>query len=80
VRQSSTTIQTFTDGDVNTGGGGGAGAAGTSGSGGSGLVVLRYPGVFTITLGPGLTGSTTDVGTNKVTIITAGTGNVSWAA
>jgi hypothetical protein len=27
-----------------------------------------------------LTGSTTTVGDNKVTTITAGTGNVSWAA
>jgi hypothetical protein len=42
-------------------------------------VILRYPGVYTITIGAGLTGSTATVGTEKVTTITAGTGNVSWA-
>jgi hypothetical protein len=40
---------------------------------------LRYPASYTITIGAGLTGSTSTVGTNKVTSITAGTGNVSWA-
>jgi hypothetical protein len=40
---------------------------------------LRYPSVLTITIGAGLTGTTTTVGTDKVTTITAGTGNVSWA-
>jgi hypothetical protein len=42
--------------------------------------VLRYPAEFTITIGAGLTGSTTTVGANKVTTLTAGTGQVSWAA
>jgi hypothetical protein len=41
---------------------------------------LRYSSEFTITIGAGLTGSTATVGANKVTTITAGTGNVSWAA
>jgi hypothetical protein len=41
---------------------------------------LRYPADFTITIGAGLTGSTATVGTDKVTTITSGTGNVSWAA
>jgi hypothetical protein len=41
---------------------------------------LRYPNTYTITIGAGLTGSTTTVGSDKVTTITAGTGNVSWAA
>jgi hypothetical protein len=41
---------------------------------------LRYPATYTITIGAGLTGSTTTVGLRKVTTITAGTGNVSWAA
>ena len=69
-------------GTVNTGGGGGGGYGGgaASGAGGSGIVILRYPTSFTITIGAGLTGSTSTVGTNKVTTITAGTGNVSWAA
>jgi hypothetical protein len=44
------------------------------------VVILSYPATVTITLGAGLTGTTTTVGSNKVTSITAGTGNVSWAA
>ena len=71
-------------GTANRGGGGGgggdaAGAATTTGAGGSGVVILRYPSSYTITLGAGLTGSTATVGGNKVTTITAGSGNVSWA-
>jgi hypothetical protein len=46
--------------------------------GGSGIIALKYPIFYNITIGAGLTGSTTTVGTNKVTIITAGTGNVSF--
>lgn len=73
-----------TAGTANTGGGGGASAyngsyTGSGGAGGSGIVVLRYANTRTITLGAGLTGSTTTVGANKVTTITAGSGNVSWA-
>jgi hypothetical protein len=41
---------------------------------------LRYPNTVTITIGAGLTGSTATVGSDRVTTITAGTGNVSWAA
>ena len=41
-------------------------------------MILRYPAVYTITLGAGLTGSTATVGADKVTIITAGSDNVSW--
>jgi len=71
-------------GTVNTGGGGGGGsrevAQGLSGSaGGSGVVILRYSNAYTITIGAGLTGSTGTDGSFKVTTITAGTGNVSWA-
>jgi hypothetical protein len=40
---------------------------------------LRYGSGRTITIGAGLTGSTATVGSDKVTTITAGTGNVSWA-
>jgi hypothetical protein len=45
-------------------------------------VILSYPDSFTITIGAGLTGSTdtTSVSGFKITTITAGTGNVSWAA
>jgi hypothetical protein len=71
------------DGAVNTGGGGGSphyqSGSSSSGGGGSGVVILRYPSDLTITIGAGLTGSTATVGANKVTTITAGTGNVSWA-
>ena len=50
------------------------------GTGGSGVVILRYLTTDgTITIGAGLTGSTATDGSYKVTTITAGTGNVSWA-
>ncbi len=68
-------------GTANTGGGGGGGyinGGGVSGAGGSGIVILKYLDTFTITLGAGLTGSTTTSGGYKVTTITAGTGNVQW--
>ena len=70
-----------TSGTANRGGGGGGEAAGdaSGGSGGSGVVILRYNSAYTIALGAGLTGSTSTVGSNKVTTITAGSGNVSWA-
>jgi hypothetical protein len=41
--------------------------------------VLQYNPAYTITIGAGLTGTTATVGANKVTTLTAGTGNVSWA-
>jgi hypothetical protein len=43
-------------------------------------VILRYPSNLTITIGAGLTGSTATDGSFKVTTLTVGTGNVSWAA
>jgi len=72
------------------GGGGGGGAytqpyptgpanGGTGGAGGSGIVILRYPSTKTITVGAGLTSTTYTESPNKVTVFTAGTGNVSWA-
>ncbi len=77
------------NGGVNTGGGGGGSGQSVhasftnpvinkGGNGGSGIVVIRYPLARTLTLGTGLTGSTSTVGTEKVTIITAGTGTVSF--
>ena len=70
------------NGTSNTGGGGSGHPIGTpvgnGGNGGSGVVILRYSSGYTITLGAGLTGSTSTVGANKVTTITAGSGNVSW--
>jgi len=68
------------NGTANTGGGGGASPNNTNGgAGGSGVVILRYATDYTITLAAGLTGSTTTVGSKKVTTITAGTGNVSFS-
>ena len=65
------------------GGGGGEYRLGTGqagGAGGSGVVVLKYSAGFTITIGAGLTGSTSaPSGGYVVSTITAGTGNVSWA-
>jgi hypothetical protein len=43
------------------------------------VVILRYLSARTITIGAGLTGTTATDGSHKVTTITAGTGNVSWA-
>jgi hypothetical protein len=63
---------------ANTGGGAGGMASGTPANGGSGVVILRYPNTRTITIGAGLTATTADVGSDKVTTITQGTGNVSW--
>lgn len=48
-------------------------------AGGSGIVILKYPDNYTITIGAGLTGTTAaPSGGYKVSTITAGTGNVSW--
>ncbi len=64
-------------GAPNTGGGGGGANANspqTTGSGGSGIVILRYPSSFTIS---GLSGTTTTVGSDKVTKFTSvGSGNI----
>jgi hypothetical protein len=73
-----------TAGTVNTGGGGGGGGGNSGnadgGAGGSGIVVLRYEDTKTITIGAGLTGSTSAAsGGYKRTTLTAGTGNVSWS-
>lgn len=76
-----------TAGTANLGGGGGGGndyvgwnGATKGGNGGSGVVILRYLTTDgTITIGAGLTGSTATSGSYKVTTLTAGTGNVSWA-
>ena len=75
-------------GTANTGGGGGGGASRSDGSGwdaelgGSGVVILRYPSDFTCTVGAGLTQSSNSPltqGTKKVTVLTAGTGTVTFS-
>jgi hypothetical protein len=66
------------NGAANTGNGAG-GSFDAARNGGSGIVILRYPDSFTITIGAGLTGTTTTASPNKITTITVGSGNVSWA-
>ena len=71
-----------TAGGVNTGGGGGAarGDGGeSSAAGGSGVVILRYPSSNSITVGAGLTSSTSTDGSFKVTTFTAGTDTISFS-
>jgi hypothetical protein len=70
------TTGTAGSGTVNTGSGGGGTYNGTAGSGGSGLVVLKYPDSITLTIGGGLTSSTTSAGGFKVTTFTAGTDTI----
>jgi len=69
------------NGTANTGSGGGGTdrSAGNPGSGGSGIVIIRYPNTNTVTIGSGLIGTTTTVGSDKVTTFTAGTGTVSFS-
>ena len=68
-------------GNGGSGGGGGAGANGVNNAnGGAGVVILKYPDTYTISIGVGLTGTTgSPSGGFKVSTITAGTGTVSFA-
>jgi hypothetical protein len=70
------------NGQVNTGGGAGGGvyeSESFGGRGGSGIVILKYPKEYTLSMDPGLTGTTTQLGSSsKVTRITAGLGFVSF--
>ena len=70
-------------GTANTGGGGGAGGeGGTPANGGSGVVILRYPSGYSITVSSGITeasGSPFTEGTDKVSVFTAGTGTISFS-
>jgi len=71
-----------TAGGVNTGGGGGAArgdGSESSAAGGSGVVILRYPSSNSITVGAGLTSSTSTDGSFKVTTFTAGTDTISFS-
>ena len=69
-----------------TGGGGGAyyqdsggvNKSGTGGNGGSGFVVIKYPNTLTITVGAGLTSSTSTSGDYKITQFTAGTDTINF--
>jgi hypothetical protein len=42
-------------------------------------VIVRFPSVFTINIGAGLTASSTTVGSETVTTFTAGTGTISFS-
>lgn len=66
-----------TTGAVNTGGGGGGGYPGVAG--GSGLVVVKYPIAYDMTVGAGLGYKTVMSGDYKITEFTSGTGTVSFA-
>ena len=71
---------TGTSGSANTGTGGrGTGGSSNAGAGGSGVVILRYSNTLTITVGSGLTSSTSTDGSDKITTFTAGTDTVSFA-
>ena len=68
-------------GDSNTGGGSGSGwsAYDSTTQGGSGVVILRYPSSYSITVGSGIieaSGSPFTEGSDKVSVFTGGTGNI----
>ena len=72
------------DGTGNTGNGGGGGSGnnsivgdfGDGGNGGSGVVIIKYPDTYTISVGAGLTSSTSSSGGYTVTQFTAGSDTV----
>ncbi len=72
-----------TDATANSGSGGGGGGYDSTyrggGAGGSGIVILRYPSNYTITIGSGLTGTTATSGSDKITTFTAGTGTITFS-
>ena len=77
-----TNSYTMNSGTANTGSGGGSGGMGGSisgGNGGSGVVILRYPNAYTLTIPGGLTSTTATSGSDKITTFTAGTGTISFA-
>ena len=57
----------------------GNGGAGTLNNGASGIVIIKYPLNVTLTIGAGLTSSTTTSGNFKITSFTAGTGTVTFS-
>lgn len=63
-------------GQVNTGGGGGGSFSPAGQPGGSGIVILKYPSAYQLTIPVGLTSSTVSSGDFKITSFTAGTGSV----
>lgn len=71
-----------TSGTINTGSGGGGSGAGyydSGQSGGSGVVKVRYPDSSSISVGPGLSSSTTTSGGYKITTFTGGTDTITFS-
>jgi hypothetical protein len=67
-------------GTANTGGGGGGNATGTSpGNGGSGIVIIRFPDTYSLSVGAGLTSSNSTANGFKTFIFTSGTGTVTFS-
>lgn len=70
-----------TAGLPNTGGGGGGGREAASGNGGSGIVIIKIPSVYAVTVSAGLTftNNTTAVEGSRILSFTAGTGTVTFS-
>ena len=67
-------------GTANTGGGGGGGGISAGGAGGSGVIIISFPtSGNTLTVGVGLTSSSTTSGANTIVTFTAGSGSWSFA-
>ncbi len=77
------TSGTPTSGTTNTGsGGGGAGGNGVAGAdGGSGIIILKYPDIYSVQVGVGLTSAvdSTSVPGYKVESFTSGTGTITFS-
>ena len=67
------------NGTGNTNSGDGGHLTTNSGNGSSGVVILKHASNINLTVGSGLTSSTSTVGSNKITTFTAGTGNVQFS-
>jgi hypothetical protein len=65
-------------GTANRGNGGGTSSGSSSNGGGSGIVVIKYPDSISLTVGAGLTSSTTTSGGFKITSFTAGTDTITF--
>ena len=69
-------------GTTNTGGGGGGSGyngAHYGGAGGSGVVIIKFPSTYTLSVGAGLTSTNTTSGGYKTYVFTAGTGTVTFS-
>lgn len=69
----------FTSGETNTGGGGGSSGYIGGANGGSGIVVIKFPSSYSITIDPGLTACQSSVGPYNIACFLSGTGNISFS-